>query len=177
VIGRLVEQQDVRLTGQRLGEERAPFQAAGKSGKLLMRGQAHFRREVLETHVGLPFLLVPIGAQAGVEHLHDRALDVVGNFLDQPRHHGGVGQDQLAVVRRFLAGDDPHQARFASAVAADQADALARLDLEIDLVEQGCGTVFEGDLAKLEERHMERACDSTSFCHALSSKLGSCGRR
>ena len=68
-------------------------------------------------------------------------------------YHRGIGPDDFALVGRFFAGDDPHQAGLARAVAAEQADALARLDLEIDLVEQRGGAVLKRDLAKLKQWH------------------------
>jgi len=93
---------------------------------------------------------VAVGAQAGVEHLHDRAGDVVGDFLDKARDFRFRGQDEFAFVWRFLAGDDPHQAGLACAVAPEQTDALARLDLKIDVVEQRRGAVLKCDLAELQ---------------------------
>jgi hypothetical protein len=44
--------------------------------------------------------------------------------------------DDLAVVRLDGAGDYFQQGRFAAAVPADQADALARLQRQVDAIEQ-----------------------------------------
>ena len=52
-----------------------------------------------------------------------------------------VGQVQivpglpLPLLRRFGAGEQPHQGRFAGAVGSDQGQALAALDLHFDLLQ------------------------------------------
>ena len=52
------------------------------------------------------------------------------------RQRGAVDAD-LAVVGRLVAGQDPHQRRLAGAVLADQADDLARVDVEVDAAQGG----------------------------------------
>ena len=56
---------------------------------------------------------------------------------------------QLAVVRDGGAVNEPQQARLAGAVAADQTNAFARLDHQIDMVEQRHVAVRQGNLGKL----------------------------
>jgi hypothetical protein len=116
----------------------------------------HFRGEVFQAHVGLPLLFVEIGAEAAVHDVEDGAGDVLRDFLDEAADDGGVGADDFAAIGGFLAGDETHEAGLARAIAAEETDAFAGLDLEIDFVEQGRGAVFEGDLAELEERHGSR---------------------
>jgi hypothetical protein len=104
-----------------------------------------------------------------VKHLHDRAGDVIRNLLDQPGDDHLRGEDDLAFVGRFLAGDDSHETGLACAVASEQTGAFARLDLEIDLVEKRRVAVFQRDLTKLKQRHGGRGIYPTQG--ELSSKL------
>jgi hypothetical protein len=76
-----------------------------------------------------------------------------GTVLRQARDDDAGGAGDLAFLRRFLAGDQPHEAGLARAVAADETDPFARVDLEVHAVEQRGGGVAKGDLAKLQERH------------------------
>ena len=71
VIGRLVEQQDVGLAGQRAGQQHAALQSAGERGEFVRRaGRPISAARSSSAHVGLPFLLVAVGAQAGVDDVH-----------------------------------------------------------------------------------------------------------
>jgi len=153
MIGRLVEQQDIGLTSQGAGEQDAALQSTGKSGELVIQRKAHIGGEFLDADVGLPFLLVPVGAEAGVDDVENGALDVVRNFLLQAGDDRPGRADDLAVVGCFLAGDEAHEAGLTRAVATEQTDAFAGLDLEVDLVEERRGAVAEGDLAKLKQGH------------------------
>ena len=63
--------------------------------------------------------------------LRDRTLETFGHFLGQTRDfHAFVDDDQTVIGRDFV-GDNAQQSRFAGAVAPDQTDALAALDLQI----------------------------------------------
>jgi hypothetical protein len=53
-----------------------------------------------------------------------------------PRDHHAVLQAHLAVVGQDFAGQQPHQRGFARAVAADDADALAGFDGQVDVFEE-----------------------------------------
>jgi hypothetical protein len=75
-----------------------------------------------------------------------------------------------AVVRLRAALDQLQQARLARAVAADEAHALARLEDEVGMVEQGNVAVGEAGGGELDERHFggdERS--SRSFWHGAPS--------
>ena len=58
-----------------------------------------------------------------------------------------------AAVGRQLAAQDLEQRGLAGAVAADDADALARLDLQAGIVEQRKMAVRDGDVVEGDERH------------------------
>ena len=65
-------------------------------------------------------------------------------------------EPHVAVVRVRRALHDPEQARLARAVAADEPDVLARLDDEVDVVEQRHMAVGERDAGELEKRQSSR---------------------
>ena len=67
----------------------------------------------------------------------------------------GIGLD-LAVVGIDLAGDQLHQCRLACAVASQQPDPLAPLDLQVDLVDQRFASVGELEATQAEQGHRFR---------------------
>ena len=62
-------------------------------------------------------------------------------------------QPALAAVGVDLARQDVQKGGLAGAIGAQQADLLAGLDLEVDLVQQGEGAVVQGDVVEAEEGH------------------------
>ena len=66
----------------------------------------------------------------------DRAAVALGHVLGQPGDPQALLADDLALVGLELARDQPQQRALALAVAPQQAEPLARLDLQIDLIEQ-----------------------------------------
>ena len=85
------------------------------------------------------------------------------HVLHQPGDaQAGLRPDDAA-VRRLIAADDLQQRRLARAVAADQADALARLDLQRHVVEQGQVTEGDRDMIEGDEGHEPRPPEPPSF--------------
>ena len=68
--------------------------------------------------------------------LEHAAVQLLGYLLGQARNPHALGQHPLTVVGLEVAGDQFQQRRLALAVAAEQADALARLDRQVDAVDQ-----------------------------------------
>jgi hypothetical protein len=58
---------------------------------------------------------------------------------------------ELAGVGAELAVRDPQQRRLAGAIATDQADALAGVELEARMVEQGLGSEGERDVCEAQQ--------------------------
>ena len=80
----------------------------------------------------------------GGEQLVERGLGLgeqrsarseIGLLAEQGDAGAGV-QAHLAVVGLVEAGEEPHEGRLADAVGTDQADALAGVQLEADVLEQ-----------------------------------------
>ncbi len=75
-------------------------------------------------------------AETGGHRLVDGAGIVTGRFLLEMRDAQRVSAPDLAVVGLNLAAQHAQQRRLAGAVAAEQTDALAGVDLEIDARQQ-----------------------------------------
>ena len=153
VVGRLVQQEDIGLSHQGAGQQDASLQSSGKTLELFLRRQVHLLHQILHTDIGLPILLGAADAEAGMDHLENRPRDPIRHFLGKPREDDSVRLGDLAFLRFLLAGDDAHDAGLAGSVAPHQTDALARIDLKVDLIEQWSVGVAEGDAAELEKGH------------------------
>ena len=76
-----------------------------------------------------------------------------GRLLRDGRDAGAGGEADVAAVQRHLAGDRAQQRGLAGAVAADQADAAARVDREVGAVQDGAATQADGGAGDDEKRH------------------------
>jgi hypothetical protein len=61
--------------------------------------------------------------------------------LREVLHDDVVAERALAGVGRLLAGQHPHQGRLAGAVGSDERDAIAALDVQVEIVEDGQAVV------------------------------------
>ena len=183
VVGGFVEQQQIRLGHQRLGQQHAPPPAAGQFGEGLFRrqlqpAQGAFHQLLQAPAIaGLQLLLdvhEPLHIQfaAGVlgqvmvlgeqfadagqargHHVEHRAVVGARQFLRQFADLQRRGAPDLAVIGLLLALDDAQEAGFAGAVAADDAYPLAPLDLPGHPVQQGGDAKGQGYVGELEQRH------------------------
>jgi hypothetical protein len=142
VVGRLVEQQKVGLFGEGLGEGGAADFAAG---------QVHGGLGGIEAEGLQPGLSGPVirAARLGVVRQglagDDRLLGDIGK--------AGAGLDgAVAGVGLYQAHDHLHQGRLAGPVATDKGGAGARLDGDVDPVEQRALAVLETDVLEGDER-------------------------
>ena len=124
MVGRLVEQQNVRLGCQGPRQSRAPGLAARQCAGVLIAGQAKFVEQVERA------VMVVVGAHAGLDIGQRCRLDRHVRLLRQIAH-GGVGLEKAQAAILFkLAGGDFQQRRFARSIAPDKAQALARSDAQ-----------------------------------------------
>src|SRR5690606_38135377 len=129
------------LFGEGFGQGGAAGLAAGQP----LRGLGGVEAEGGQPRLGGPGLglartgVVQQGVAGDVRLLRD--VGEAGTGLD--RAVAAVGLDQ--------AHDDLHQGGLARAVPPDQGGAAARLDGEVDAVEQGAGTVLETDVLEGDE--------------------------
>ncbi|MPL74802.1 hypothetical protein SDC9_20621 [bioreactor metagenome] len=144
VVGGLVEQHELGRLGQKLGQRRAPPLAARGGGN---RGLgAEF--QPLGHH--LDAVLFGLG-EAGAGEIAERGKPRQVGFLLHVAHARAARHH----ARSLVGFDEPrhhlHQRRLARAVAADERDAVALLDGEIEPVEDGVAAEGEGDAGKLEK--------------------------
>ncbi len=166
VIGRLIEQQQIRLEGQRQRECCPLALAAGECARILAFAEAESMQHFNQPRLGTPALaliehVLRVDARCGAD-VHASIscvpaqvfVQVAGDaaalretraqcrcrrqagFLLNPDNANAAANLQLAIVERSEAGDHAQRAALAAAVAADQADALARKQIELGAVEQ-----------------------------------------
>ena len=150
VIGRLVEQQRVRRAEQHARD--------GQPRSLAAR-----------QHAG-PFVHIVAGEQEAAEdvadhrhHVHRRAVlqrvvhrqrrvEARGLVLRKVLHHHLVAFLPGAAVGRFRSGQHPHQRRLAGAVRADERDAVAPLDVQVQVLKDDEIAVRLADVLQLQDR-------------------------
>ncbi len=144
VVGRLVEQQQVRLAGEGATEERTAFQPAREFLEFGLSCELQMLDEGVHTHIALPILLVlGLPAQAGRDDVDDRAAHVDWNFLVESRENRTGLAEDIARVGFYFTRDDTHEGGFARAIAPEQADAFAGIDLEVDFIQDRRATEAE----------------------------------
>ena len=153
MVRRLIEQEQIRLPGQRPGQQHAAFQSAGKRGERGLGRQLHFGQQILQPHIDLPILLVPGRRNPTPHHREHRSLHPLRNFLIQTGHDRAGRTKNLPRARPLLPGDQPHQAGFAAAIAPQQGHPFAPLDRKIGPVEEVIPPVVKRDRVQLQQSH------------------------
>ena len=154
VVGGLVQEQQLGLGREGAGEEGAAAQASGEVEVGAVLGKPEAGDEVVDPQVALPILLrAVLRPEPGGDELAHRQGDVLGDLLGQQGLPGGAAD--LAAVGAHLAGGDSEEGGLAGAVAPDEADALALLDLQVDPVEDGRPAEGEVDVEQGEQGHSE----------------------
>jgi hypothetical protein len=185
VVGRLVEQQQLRLADQGLRQRHALASAAGKRVDMRLAIQCQARNRLLDPRVEAP-AVASFKLRLQVVHMLQgrrvASADFQGRFVvirqqagdaAKPRGHGfihgfmpgefrllrhiGDAQFRLppqrAVVEAAERSQRLEQAGLAAAVAADQADALAGVDLQRGVVEQGHVAVGKAGVVEGDDGH------------------------
>ena len=180
VVGGLVQQQDVGVADQGLRQQHAALHATGERREVGLLRQLQPCQHLLHAQVQVPAiarLYQRLGfthrlhvavvecmvvarqqlaqvAQALGDHVKHGALRILRHFLSHARDHHAVLHADLAVVRLQLAGHQAHQGGFAHAVAADDADALAGFDGQVDVFEEKRPADAEVDPLELHQGHV-----------------------
>ncbi len=94
-----------------------------------------------------------VAAHAAGDEIVHGALEVLRHLLHEAREVGAGLAEDLAAVGLYVARDQLHEGGFAGAVATDQADAFARIDLEVDVVENGGATEGVREIEETEKGH------------------------
>ena len=137
VVGRLIQHQHIGRAREEAREEQAVALAAGEHRHLGV-GAARREEEVAEiaNHVLAPIgRLDPFGA--GADGVGDCLLVVEhgAQLVEVRRLHVGAAAD-AAGIGRELAEDQLQKRRFAGAVRADQAEAIAAADDQVEILDQ-----------------------------------------
>ena len=176
MVSRLVQKQEVRFTCQRATDGGATFFTTACGFRLTFQINAQLVGNRPHRIFGRTFYTMngkidePVkGADVGIlfEHHDVRA-----------RH-----DDAIALVCFDGSGHQLHQRRFASSIAADQRQPVARADKQINILKQPATALLEREIFEGEDwmlRHMgwriggrkgrgKPDCRSVVFCHACFS--------
>ena len=131
MIGRFVENENVRVGETKTGERNAGFLAAGQEGHFLQAGSAGDAKGAEMTAVFFVRLAVVVFRHEGYGRgVHVKSVDVVlGKETD--------AQARVLADKTFcwgeLADEEFEDGGFAGAVGTDDADAGVELDVEVDV--------------------------------------------
>ena len=151
MVGRLVEQQQIRVRRQGARQSGPPRLAAGQVFRLFRAGQA----QLLEQVTGAVFLV--IRPQPGDDIVHGVGERRKIRLLRQIAHGRAGLQEARAAIEGDLTGGDFQQRRLARAVASDQADALPRPHAKPGAVEQRHGAKGDADIGEQQQRRRGHA--------------------
>ena len=182
MVGRLVQQQQIRVDHQRPCQCHTAAPAAGQFRQASIRRQLQLADGGLHPVLQLPavcclqchlhpFQCFQIGVAAGLHQAVVFAEQVaqIGKagsnrvvhreicrqrqLLLEPRNPGAGPEPALAAVRGELPRQDFQQRGLAGAVATQQAEFVPRLDAQGHLVQQDLGAVVEVNLLELQQGH------------------------
>ena len=160
VVGRLVEEQQVRALPDQHGEHEPRLLAARERADGLLHhraGEAERAEEVAQ------LLLAAGGADVACQphHVHQRAVagrEHVELLLREVADREALAGDDLARERRQVAGDRLDERGLALAIGAEDADALAGEHRAVDVVDDALragaafGRIAAGDVSEREHR-------------------------
>jgi hypothetical protein len=153
MIGRLVEQQKTRFGGEGLGEEATALEASGEGVEGAVFGEAEAGDQVVNPEVLLPVLGEVVVAQARSHDVTDGAGEGFRDLLGEAGDADAFGDGDRARIGGGLAGGDAHEGGLAGAVTAEQADAFAFLDLEVEVVQDGRAAETDIYVEETEKGH------------------------
>ena len=153
VVGRLVEQQQLRLADQRARQQHAPLPSARQRVDIDLGRQLQPRHHHVGLVRALPLVVRIECTETLTHHFGDGAIGRQRHILNEPRHARARLPPHGAPIGREIAGDDLHQRRLAGAITADDRDALPRFDLKPHVVKQRNVAVSVRDVFEGDERH------------------------
>lgn len=140
MIGGLVQQQGIGLPDPRAGEQGQPLPAAAKRPD---RPAGQFLRsaELVQDGPHAPCFPLPLGRRQGLaeQFLKGQGEQCRRHLLLDEAEVGASRDHDAASIRLDLAGDAAQQGRFASAVACNEANAIAGTEAYCQVLEQGAG--------------------------------------
>ncbi len=167
VVGRLVQQQQVRGRGQGTGQRRPARLPAGQPTRVLGRRPARARTAVRRAMPGI------VGPEPGPHVVQRGGMAGQVGLLRQRAQRGARLQEPRAGIRQQLAGRDAQQGRLARAVAPDQAQPLAGRHPEAGAVQQR--RAAEGQPYVLEQKQGRRHGAVLADAARLRNTAAGCG--
>ena len=147
MVGRLVEQQDVRRWRKRAGQRCAARLAAGQGAGVFLAGQA----ELFQQIAGAVAVFVGFGDQPRLD-IRQRGREAGQVRLLRQIANGGAGLGEPATgIRLHQAGGNAQQGGLAGAVAADQAQPIAGGDRQTRAGQNGRGPEAEADVLQQKQ--------------------------
>ena len=152
MVGRLVEEENIRRRGQDPRQRRAPRLAAGQLAGLFAASQPELFQHRAR---GVVAVARP---QSGFDIRERRGEAGEIRLLGQIAHQRSRLYENRAAVGLDQAGRHLQQRRFAGAVAPDQADPLAGADRQFGVGQKRRPAEGERDVFKLEKRSHSLDC-------------------
>ena len=177
MVGRFVQQQQVRVGEQRGGQRDAHAPAAGEFFhgprlRWLVEAQTgqdgggaggggvgadgdqafvDFGQTVRVGGFGFVEQCQPFGVS--LQHGCQQGCWPLRRFLPHRGHAGAAGQADIAAVEGDFPGDSAQQCGFAGAVTPDEADASARIDGEVGAAHECASAHADGEVGDNQEAH------------------------
>ena len=150
MVGRLVQQQDVGRGRQHPRQRRAAGLAAGDMRGVFVAGEPELLHQIAR------LVMIVAGAKASLDIGQRRLVVAEIRLLRQIADGCARLHEAAAAVGLDKAGGDLEQRRLAGAVAADQADALARGHRQLDARQQRRAAEGQPDIFQLDQRRRHR---------------------
>ena len=147
VVGGFVEEDEVRFAEDGLGQQHAAARAAGE--RLKIGGGVEV--ETAERLVGFQEAAVVVGS--GADDVDHAAAQMRRHLLGEAGHVQLGRAGEMSGIRRGFAGEDAQERAFAGAVGAEQTDAIAAFDVQLDVIEQRLAAEAEADTTEGEKGH------------------------
>jgi hypothetical protein len=92
-------------------------------------------------------------SETGCDDLESRSLHIVWDLLLEPGERDTSLANHLSAIGQHATIQEAHERAFSSAVATEQADALAALDREVGAIEHRRTSERDADLADTYHSH------------------------
>ena len=161
MVGRLVQQQDIGRGRQHPRQRGAAGFAAGDMRRVFVAAEAELFDQIAR------LIMIVAGTEPGLDIGQRRGETGKIRLLRQIADGGAGLHEAAAAIGLDQPGGDLEQRRFAGAVAADQADALAGRHRQFDARQQRRAAKGQPDIFQLDQR----------WRHASTSILSCCGLR
>ena len=161
MVRRLVEEEEIGAGDEGPGEEHAALHATGERLEGALAVELHSRENLGDGMVAPPGRIVfvvgpprPGGLRpSGGDDLPHQADQLLRHILLEIGDDRAGGEDHLAGVGGEIATQQTHERRLAGAVAAEEADPLAGLNMTLDAVEERGAAEAEVDVAERDDGH------------------------